>query len=615
MEVLPNIQNIKEVFKGTVYYIDFYQRQYKWTAEPVKKLLSDIFYKFDSEYAAHKDDGFPLIDSVSNYGWYYLNTFVTNKINSKTYVVDGQQRLTTLSLILMKLRKMAFDRGSMIERFIDGKIVGITECGQFFWVNHEKQTATLQDIYDNGSDAEPHDKSITARNLVENYKLIDNLLEHYLPVEESLRFEAFILYFLNRVMLIQLDVQQVDVPMVFEVINDRGVKLKPYEILKGKLLGQLSKDELQALDMSEKWDNQLELLGTLDFYKSDERNEFFITYLRAKFADTQGEGKKIDAETYHRYIMDKEELHLEHNPKGVVKFLTEDFIYYTSLYYKIRKCKFNPDTKYKYLYYLSLNDQNRVLMLIMSACKFNDPQEEEKIESISFEYDRLYSLLQLQRAYSGNGMDSLVYSISQKIRNGKTANYRDIFNSQLLAALKESSGNETINKVWNYGLFKSAGYDTIDKRFLRYALSRVEMLICENTKTLMRYSIKDLVQGKGISFHIEHILAYNEENLSLASEEEVFLSERNRLGGLLLLKGKDNIGSNNERYEDKLKTYANTLYWNETLREDTYVHNLDFTNWISKAGLNLHPMTTFGLSEIEERHRLLFDMFSIIWNA
>ena len=37
----------------------------------------------------------------------------------------------------------------------------------------------------------------------------------------------------------------------------------------------------------------------------------------------------------------------------------------------------------------------------------------------------------------------------------------------------------------------------------------------------------------------------------------------------MLLKGKDNISSNNEPYSEKLKSYANTLYRNETLRGDT----------------------------------------------
>lgn len=43
MDISPDKQNIDKVFSNTQYYIDFYQREYKWTQEPVKRLLDDIF--------------------------------------------------------------------------------------------------------------------------------------------------------------------------------------------------------------------------------------------------------------------------------------------------------------------------------------------------------------------------------------------------------------------------------------------------------------------------------------------------------------------------------------------------------------------------------------------
>jgi uncharacterized protein with ParB-like and HNH nuclease domain len=50
MEISPDKQNIDTVFSNTNYYIDFYQREYKWTKGQVKILLDDIFYKFNLEY-------------------------------------------------------------------------------------------------------------------------------------------------------------------------------------------------------------------------------------------------------------------------------------------------------------------------------------------------------------------------------------------------------------------------------------------------------------------------------------------------------------------------------------------------------------------------------------
>lgn len=134
----------------------------------------------------------------------------------------------------------------------------------------------------------------------------------------------------------------------------------------------------------------------------------------------------------------------------------------------------------------------------------------------------------------------------------------------------------------------------------------------------MKHPIENLVSktGQKTGFHIEHILAKNEENLELFNnDEEVFEQERNRLGGILLLKGKDNTSSSNESYSKKLKSYDNTLYWNETLREDFYKSKLDLRDFKIKYNLDeLVPLNEFGPDELESRQKLLFKIIKIIWN-
>jgi len=120
MEILPDKQNIDQVFSNTAYYIDFYQRDYRWTSEPVKRLLDDIFYKFKERYERASDLD-PGKETIITYPWYYLNTYVTNVVDGRVYVVDGQQRLTTLSLILIKLRHLAKKHDSALAGWIDSK--------------------------------------------------------------------------------------------------------------------------------------------------------------------------------------------------------------------------------------------------------------------------------------------------------------------------------------------------------------------------------------------------------------------------------------------------------------------------------------------------------------
>ena len=121
MDVSPDKQNIGTVFSGTRYDLYFYQRDYKWNEKPVENLLDDILYKFNEtdEYddSAYIEPDEHTVDT--KYPWYYLNTYVTNTVDGRVYLVDGQQRLTTLLIILIKLLHMSHGYGSELEGWID----------------------------------------------------------------------------------------------------------------------------------------------------------------------------------------------------------------------------------------------------------------------------------------------------------------------------------------------------------------------------------------------------------------------------------------------------------------------------------------------------------------
>ena len=613
MDIAPDKQNIDKVFSNTTYYIDFYQRQYKWTEIPVKRLLDDVFYRFNEEYKKFKDSDIPINKNIDKYSWYYLNTYVTNIVDGKLFVVDGQQRLTTLTLILIKLKHLAdkFEEEDL-KGWLESKIMGRSGFEKNFWMNHTSHLSTMKDLFD-GKDLNSinTDSGITAQNMVKNFNEISKYIN--LELKDKAKFHAFTFYFLKRLVLINLDVKQTDVPMVFEVINDRGVKLKPYEILKGKLLGQINKDELVELELNEIWDNQVKLIND---FKEDEIDEFFTYYLKGKLTDTRGLAQKFDKD-YHRVMFEEEYdkvLELNHNPKGVKKFLLNDFRYFTNLYHKVYNYYKEFNEKQPYVFYNNLTQMNMQFLLILSACKLEDPEEEEKIYTISKNLDKMFCLLQLQRSYNSNTFSTDIYKLSAEIRNKSIEEIESVFNKYLLAQLSDVRG-VAVESVFNYSLFKDTGID-LEKRFKRYFFARIEKFIASNTKMEMKQTFYNLVQNTGTvnGFHIEHILSYNEENKALFdNNDELFERERNRLGGLLLLKGSDNISSNNETFKKKLASYANTLYWNETLRSDTYKSKLDFNKMINEYNLNFRPYEQFGANELEERHRLLFDMIRIIW--
>ncbi len=171
MDISPDKQNIDELFGTTAYYIDFYQRDYKWTEEPVRRLLDDIFYAFDAAYEANKALD-PSPETVAaKYPWYYLNTYVTNTIDGRVYVVDGQQRLTTLTLILINLLHRADAEKSKLKGWLSSKIAGQAGYQTQFWMNHEHHVGTLQALFD-GAATITADTGTTAENMANNYNLV-----------------------------------------------------------------------------------------------------------------------------------------------------------------------------------------------------------------------------------------------------------------------------------------------------------------------------------------------------------------------------------------------------------------------------------------------------------
>ncbi len=75
MDISPDKQNIDNVFSNTTYYIDFYQRQYKWNEEPVKRLEEIEGFKKSEHY-----DWGNFISFRTKAG----ETMMTNKIKAQT---------------------------------------------------------------------------------------------------------------------------------------------------------------------------------------------------------------------------------------------------------------------------------------------------------------------------------------------------------------------------------------------------------------------------------------------------------------------------------------------------------------------------------------------------
>ncbi len=610
MEINPDAQNIDRVFSSNTYYIDFYQREYKWGEEPVARLLNDILYAFETTYSENSriEPGPEVV--AGKYPWYYLNTYVTNTVDGRVFIVDGQQRLTTLTLILIKLYHLTDDRKSALADWVRTKIAGQDGFKKRFWMNHEPHIATLQALFENAADV-PVKSGVTAVNMLENFRTISRTLNERLSDKRKL--ETFVFYFLHRLVLINLSVAQTDVPMVFEVINDRGVRLRPYEILKGKLIGQIDKVELETTDYNAMWDRSV---GNVNRFGVDEIDTFFVYFLKAKFASSRGTGERFDKD-YHREMFKPDltsVLKLEHNADGVKAFISLALRYFTALYARVQQATLSASSAFEHAFYNRLNGMDNQNLLIMSACVVDDPEEEKKIRLIAFHLDRMFSLARLQRAYDSNEFNDAIYRISNAIRDEPADAIAPAFEKALLELLGTRRDGK-VDSPFDYAQFKNTSINDVPPRFTRYFFARIDAFLAANLNK-PSYKVEDLVTKTGAvnGYHIEHIVSYNADNMALFGDaRDQFEIDRNRLGAVLLLKGRDNISSGNEAYVQKLQSYAGTLYWNETLRADAYKSKLDFKDLIEKHELDFKHYDQFGPEEIESRQKLLFRIGSLIW--
>ena len=95
--VQPEEFSVLDIFRGTEYRVPIYQRNYAWTKDEIEQLLNDI------------ND----ID-VSSDGKYYLGSLIVNQLGANYYdVIDGQQRLTTLFLMLSFLNNSSVNKKSL----------------------------------------------------------------------------------------------------------------------------------------------------------------------------------------------------------------------------------------------------------------------------------------------------------------------------------------------------------------------------------------------------------------------------------------------------------------------------------------------------------------------
>ena len=474
---------------------------------------------------------------------------------------------------------------------------------------------TLSDLTTHNLNHKLKPTNISQRNIYQNYKLIYETLQSKLKTSHKLH--TFITYFRTRIFLIEINVDKnKDVAMVFEVINDRGIPLQPYEILKGKLLSQI--DIVDREKYIQIWEKEINKMLE---YGEGEPDEFFSYYFRSKYANSAEEYRKLDKTRYHKVLFTKEfnkYADLHNNEQATRNFVENIVPYYVNVYLKIVDYYTEYIQDYEHVYFNRLNDMDGQFLLILSAVSYNDKIYKEKIKAVSKYFDKLFVLLRLTGSYKSNEFNNSIINLNPRVRGKSSKEIEKIFEHELLAAVKKAQARDELLNPFRYEFFKPMGYTYYGSTFWRYFFARTDHFISENSSLNEYGTYYQLVkQSKGKDvYHIEHIISNNEENKKLFLNEDEFNEQRNRLGGLVLLKGKDNQSSGNESFKNKLKTYNGVgTYYARTLHKDMYHKKVGFQRFMKNCDLPFKPYVSFAKAEIEERQRLLYKIVKHIWDA
>lgn len=248
----------KVLTDSRVYEIPRYQRPYSWTEKNVQDLISDVYDAFEERQPE-----------------YFIGSIITIEKTKDTLfeVVDGQQRLTTLNLILAKLRDLIIDSAAKQEvqkRILPVNVLtGESEKPRLI-IRKQDQRFFTNYILAGVHDQDITDISETQLRMVNNLSEIDT----YLKDKDQQTLKFFANYLLDKVYVVFVTTDSfASAYRLFNVLNARGLSLSNGDLLKNKLydLAQSSISEQDKIE--EAWNELEDLIGlrNLDIFLSHHR--------------------------------------------------------------------------------------------------------------------------------------------------------------------------------------------------------------------------------------------------------------------------------------------------------------------------------------------------------
>ena len=523
---------IREIF-NMWYCIPDYQRAYVWDTDQVRDLLDDTI----SAYRENKEAQYFLGSMVLK-----INEKSENNVSYTEYeLLDGQQRITTVFLILACMRDMLTDypqyqnslagfvyqaEDAILQQPERMRIIfNIRSDVRDFVNEHIKPLHGTCDSALLKDKMQAKDVNISIRNMANAMLVAHEFLE-----ENKNEIIGYLSYFLNKVLMIYVATEELqDAFQLFTVLNNRGVKLSSSDILKAENLKELS--AVDRTSWATRWEEMETYVGE-DFDK-------FLSHIRTilvKKKQTTTLLKEFDEFVYSNQEYDRTQK--KYVPRTPILRRGRDTFELLYSYYHTYQEVFDTDHSvvtgdYEITNYLKLMETG------FGADYWIAPV---------LDYYRKYRrrgfvafLKALDRKLSADWITAATPTVRMENVN---AILREIEASQDSAALLQSK-TFTINKS---DFERVINGDIYGRSFAKYLLLKLDLIYRGSSTPMIPQTIAS----------IEHILPRNPsadsqwvKDFSAAEREEW----TNKLGNLVLISRRKNTSQGNRDYVEKKEKY------------------------------------------------------------
>jgi len=554
-EILGHAKNVRALLGGAKYAVDYYQREYKWQAKQVAELIEDLADKFLEGYVPGHERS-----AVEGYGHYFLGSIIISDKDSRKFIIDGQQRLTTLTLLLIRIQHLLTDpeqKGQLAELIFSQKY-----GKRSFNLDVPERTPCLEALYS----GQPFDEGGQPESVVNILGRYQDLEEQFPPELAGEALPYFADWLIENVHLVEITAfSDEDAYTIFETMNDRGLSLTPTDMLKGYLLANITDPDRRS-KASLVWKTQV---GKLQELGKDEDADGVKSWLRSQHADTIRERKQgampqdfdLIGTEFHRWVRDREDKLGLKAGGDFARFVEKDFAFYAQQYHRLRKAAEALTPGLEGVHYNAQNNFTLQYPVLLAPLRMEDAEEEllRKLRITAAYLDLLLARrIWNWRAIDYSTMQYAMFLVMREIRGRSAAEVAELLTQRLGAESETFASNDR---------FRLHG---MNKRQIHRMLARMTDYVETRSGLPSRYA--EYVQRKGKAvYEVEHIWANHPERhdqeFGHASDFEEY---RNRIGGLLLLPKSFNASYGDLPYKEKREHYLKQNLLAQSLHEKAY---------------------------------------------